>query len=230
MRPLASHLAVILFPTILIFAAGQSRAEMWCGNGPGTVLSHPCTDDDVDPAVSAAIDKYQDHWTNLDGVSKVDDSDKYHNRVPSIEVDVDPGSVDSVRKQIPASVDGIPVAIVPDKMTQDNTSGKMCQDDNTGPYGHYAYGPPPDPAEAARLAQQQADRAKAQQAYTSIVQQSGERWQNLPGVLGVTHKCDDGRSDFKTIEISVQRELLPEARDEIPSSVDGVRIVLTRDN
>lgn len=202
---------------ILVLAARQARAELWCGDGPGTALSHPCTDDDDNPAVSAAIDKYRDQWMELDGVSDVDESDTYHNRVPSIAVYVDSAAADSVKKELPASVDGIQIVIVP---------VEQSESDNTG---HYAYGyGSTDPAEVARRARQQADQDKAQESYNSILRQYGERWDDLPGVLGIGAKWGDDGS--MAIEITVQRELLSQARDEIPASVDGVPIVLTPDD
>ena len=46
-------------------------------------------------------------------------------------------------------------------------------------------------------------------------------------MIGIGPKCDgDKGCDFSTAEVSVQRELLPEAQREIPSSVYGVKIVL----
>jgi hypothetical protein len=231
MKSDAPRVAILFFAMILVSLARQARAEMWCGDGPGTKLSHPCTDDDDDPAVSAAIDKYQEQWMNLPGVSLVDHNDTYHNRAQSIVVDVDGAFVDSVKKQIPASVDGIPVMIVPFKKTdKDDEAGHYAY----GPpgYGPHAYGsnadvPPTDPAELARRAAQQAEQEKAQESYNSIIRQYAERWYDLPGVVGVNAKCDD---DCTAIEISVQRELLSQARDEIPSSVNGVPIVLTPDD
>lgn len=218
MKSLASRLAILLFPIILLLAAQQSRADMWCGDGPGTKLSHPCMDDDDNPAVSAAIEKYRDQWMELDGVYEVDDSDTYHNRVPGIAVHVDSASVDSVRKQIPASVDGIPIVIVPGKMPEAGGAVGFFSDNATHP----------DPEEGARRVRKQEDKEKVQELYSSIVQQYGEGWEGLPGVLGVGAKCDD--NGCTAIEISVQRELLSQARDEIPRSVNGVRIVLAPDD
>ncbi len=229
MKSLAPRLSILFFAMILLVAARPARAEMWCGDGPGTKLSHPCTDDDDDPAVSAAIDKYQEQWMNLPGVSLVDHNDTYHNRAQSIVVDVDAAFVESVKKQIPASVDGIPVVIVPVKKSDSENTEHFVDT------GHFAYGPPAqrppnDPAELARRAVQQADQEEAGKSYALVLQQYGDRWDKMPGVLGFTPKCDPNGCDFKTIEISVQRELLSQARDEIPGSVNGVRIVLTPDD
>jgi hypothetical protein len=214
MKSFTPQLAVLLLPVILLFAARQSRAEMWCGNGPGTALSHPCTDDDENPVVSAAIAKYQDRWIHLEGVWNIREGDPYHHRVADIEVDAEPASVASVRKQIPPSVDGIPVVIVPSK-TPAITSR---------PSSHFSS----DPAESARRARQIEDPDKAEAAYALIVQKYAHLWHKLPGVLGVgPASCDRDGCDLSAIAVTVQRELLPVARGEIPDSVNGVPIVLT---
>ncbi len=216
MKSLAPRLAILLFAIVLVSVAQRSRAEMWCGNGPGTALSHPCTDDDDNPAVSAAIEKYRDQWMKLDGVYDVDDNDTYHNRVPSIVVHVDSASLDSVRKQIPASVNGIPVVIV---------HGKMA---TARPAVGTAWGVgATDPEEVARRARKQEEQAQAEKSYNMVLHQYGERWEDLPGVIGMNAKCgDDGGCDFRTIEVTVQRELLSQARGEIPSSVNGEWILV----
>jgi len=233
MKSFAPRFAVFLLPVILVLAARQSHAEAWCGDGPGTALTHSCTDadDDGSTAVDDAIAKYQDRWMRLKGVWSVDEDDNgYHNRVPNIEVHVGSASVASVRKQIPSSVDGIPVVIVP---------GEKPEDAEDGSASLFIFGGPIDPAEGARRlaenlrrARQEEDRERAREKdeplYTLVVQKYGYHWMDLPGVLGMVPKCDgDNGCDFKTVNVMVQRELLPEARREIPSSVNGVRIVLT---
>ncbi|MFZ1889437.1 MAG: hypothetical protein WAU33_15525 [Candidatus Binataceae bacterium] len=217
------RVAILFVAMILVSLARQARADMWCGNGPGTALSHPCTDDDDNPAVSAAIEKYQDQWMKLDGVYEVDDGDTYHNRVPSIVVHVDAPSLDPVRKQIPTSVDGIPVVIVHGKMPDAGGGGAWgvgCAGDGCAT----------DPEEVARRARKQEEQARAEKSYNMVLHHYGERWDDLPGVLGMGPKCNHNGCDFNTIEISVQRELLSQARGEIPSSANGVRIVVTPDD
>jgi len=154
----------------------------------------------------------------LDGVWKVDEGDTYHNRVPNIEVYVEPASVTSVKKQIPASVNAIPVEIVPGEMPEALPA-----------IGYLSS----DPVENARRARQAQERARARErdepSYTQVVQTYGESWEKVPGVLGMGPKCDSDGCDFSTIEVTVQRELLPGARSEIPGSVNGVRIELVPD-
>ena len=210
------RLLIFLLPIILI--ARLSRAEMWCGDGPGTALSHRCTDADDSPAVDKAVAKYQDRWMRLKGVWSVEAGDDYHNRVPYIEVHVVPASLAAAKKQIPSFVGGIPVVLVP---------GEMPDSDVAFIAGH----PSSDRAERDRLVRQQQERAKYEPAYIQVVQDYGERWDDLPGVMGIGPKCDGHKGcDFSTAEVSVQRELLPEAQREIPSSVYGVKIVLVPEN
>jgi hypothetical protein len=220
MKAFAPRLAVVLLLTfILVLIARQSHAETWCGDGPGTELSHPCADADENPAVNAAVAKYQDRWIQIEGVYSVDAGDDYHNGVPNIEVHVETASVASAKKQIPTSVGGIPVVIVPGKMPEAGV--------------HVGYWSS-DGAENARLARQIEEREKArakyEPAYTQVVQDYGDSWMDLPGVMGIGPKCDNDNEDacdFSTAVVGVQRELLPEAEREIPSSVYGIKIVLS---
>jgi hypothetical protein len=208
------RLAIFLLPIILVLIARLLRAEMWCGDGPGTALSHRCTDADDSPAVDAAVAKYRDRWMRLDGVWSVEAGDDYHNRVPNIEVHVEPASLASAKKKIPSSVGGIPVVLVP---------GEMPDGDDAFIEAH----PSTDRAERDRFVRQQKEREKYEPAYTQVVQDYGERWDDLLGVMGIGPKCDgDKGCDFSTAIGSVQREPLPEAQREIPSSVYGVKIVL----
>ena len=153
---------------------------------------------------------------SIEGVYSVDPGDDYHNRVPDIEVHVDSASVPSAKKKIPPSVDGIPVVVVPGKMPEGGVSA-----------GHWSN----DPAEAARLNHTQEEReqarAKYEPAFTQMMQDYGNRWNDLPGVIGMGAKCDgDNGCDYTTAEVTVQSELLPEVQREIPSSQYGVKILL----
>jgi hypothetical protein len=190
---------------------------MWCGDGPGTELSHPCSDADENRAVNAAVAKYQDRWIQIEGVYRVEAGDDYHNRVPDIEVHVETASVATAKKQLPSSVAGIPVVTVPGKTPEAGVGIGILSNDR---------------AENARLARMAKEREKArakyEPAYTQVVQDYGERWNDLPGVIGIGPKCDnDDECDFSTAIVGVQRELLPQAEREIPSSMYGIKIVLT---
>ena len=217
MSSFVRRVAVIFLPAALMLCAPQSRAEVWCGDGPGTELSHPCTDADESPAVNAAVAKYEERWMKLDGVYSVEAGEDYHDRIPNIEVHVETDSVASAKEKIPSSVDGIPVVIVPGKMPEAIGEIEFWSNDR---------------AENARLARQIEEREKArakyEPAYTQVVEYDGESWMDLPGVIGIGAKCDnDGACDFSIAVVRVQRELLPEDEREIPSSVYGVKIVLS---
>ena len=157
-------------------ARTRVRRTPKCGAATvGTELSHPCTDADENPAVNAAVAKYQERWTQLEGVYSVDAGDDYHNRVPNIEVHVEPASVASAKKQIPSSVDGVPVAIVPGEMPHGLPASDYLSFSN-------------DPAEKARRTRErerQKAREKFEPAYTQVVQDYGKGWTDLPGVIGI---------------------------------------------
>jgi hypothetical protein len=218
MKSFLLRLAAFLSSVILLLAVPQARAEMWCGDGPGTELSHPCTDADENPAVNATVAKYQERWIQIRGVYSVEAGDDYHNRVPNIEVHVETESAASAKKQIPSSVGGIPVVIVPGKMPEGLPAVGSLSFSN-------------DPAESSRRARQrerEEARKKYEPVYTQVVQDYGERWMDLPGVMGIGPKCDNNDGcDFSTAIVGVQRELLPQAEREIPSSVYGIKIALS---
>jgi hypothetical protein len=84
---------------------------------------------------------------------------------------------------------------------------------------------PSDPA--PRRARQIKDRDKAEASYAFIVRKYAHLWHKVPGVLGIgPATCDRDGCDVSAVQVTVQRELLPVARGEIPDSVNGVQIVL----
>ena len=228
-RTFAPLLAVILLALILVSFTRPSRAEPWCGDGPGTALSHPCTDDDDNQALDDAIAKYRDEWMRLKGVWSVEEGDdENHNRVANIEVRVESASVISVRKQIPSAVDGIPVVILPGEIPSGVSIGSFTRRGSDD--GEAVRSPSEvakEAAEEARRVRLEEDRKKAEDLYSSVVLKYGYHWMDLPGVTGMTPaNCNRDGCDFTTVGVTVQRELLPETRREIPSSVDGERIEL----
>jgi hypothetical protein len=234
-KSLVRRLTAILLSVLLTSAARQSRAETWCGDGPGTGLSHPCADaDDDNPAVDDAIAKYRDQWMRLKGVWNVDQSDDpYNTRVVNIEVHVESTAAAAVRKQIPSLVDGIPIVIVPGEIPGGldvfevgaPSNGRQQSDRRSS-----------DPAQGPSLVPQDEDpqdedREKDEELYNSVVQKYGYHWMDLPGVTGIVPaKCDRNGCDFKTVGVTVQRQLLPDARKEIPASINGERILLIPDD
>ncbi len=101
---------------LLCVSAGQARATIWCGHGPGTVLNHPCAASDRprDPALSQRHSQnIGTQWSNLTGVWKVSPATSAAGGGAEIQVSADPRWAACVRNQIPESVDDIPVLVVP---------------------------------------------------------------------------------------------------------------------
>src|SRR5215471_14158164 len=147
-----SKIAVFLVLVALI-ASQPSLAEMWCGNGPRTELSHPCAEADQNYDVAAAIEKVRDGWVQLKGIYFIDDDNPYHNRPVNIVVHVDSdASPSSIRGQLPAEVDGIPVVVV---------SGQPPLFSGVGFKGML------DSAGAARREREQEGRQRAKEQYDS---------------------------------------------------------------
>jgi len=195
--------ALLLLTAAIALGAGTPRAEMWCGRGPLTTLDHPCTSGDL-------------------GVWKVE-SVTSKNGNAEILVYVDPalGFAESTRRQIPTSVAGVPVVIFPDRL---GTGGQI---------GSRYYSTVDEAIKRSdrekRVAAEKAlaDREASEKAYRLALHQYGKRWLAQPGVLGIgPSKCDADACDFGSVGITVQRQLLDATRTKIPSSVNGVPIVL----
>ena len=212
-RWIAPTFAVLTLSCAAMITASQhlARAETWCGDGPGTALNHPCTDaDDVDnPAVSAAIKKYQAPWMNIDGVWSVDEAETYNSRAPEISVHVEPKAVKSAKKGIPSSVNGIAVVIVPGDMPE-------------GGGGVYL---PIDPEESEREQKIATEREEAD----AVLEDYDDRWNALPGVIEVYESCEKDPCEERRIVVCVQREFLASVRGEIPTSVKGFQVKVVPD-
>jgi len=196
---------------LLCVSAGQARATIWCGHGPGTVLNHPCgaSDRPRDPAVRRALAKYDTQWSNLTGVWKVSPATSAARGGAEIQVSADPRWAACVRKQIPESVDDIPVLVVPREVPNVIISN--------GYFG-YLHRPP------SRKSNSNLDSEKT---YSELVRQYGPRWLALPGVIGIApEKCDCHSCGFNGIEVSVQRQFMSALLKQIPSSVKSVPVTL----
>ena len=202
----------------IVLGADALRAEMWCGQGPLTPLDHRC-ESAPKAVVSAAVRKVRNEWSDLTKAVWKVESVTPKNGGEEILVYIDPtlGFAESTRSQMPASIEGIPVVILPDRMP----SGGV----NIG--AHYrSYRSAGNEADDAGNRSNR-EREASEKAYWLAVHRYRERWLALPGVLGIgPAKCADDGCDFGSVGITVQRQLLGVARHEIPFSVDGVPIVL----
>lgn len=193
-----------------------SAAEMWCGNGLGTPLNHPCTDaDDVDnPAIEAVIKKYQNAWILVDGVLKTEEAETYNSRPVEIQVSCEPASMRTARKKIPSSVNGFPIVFV---------RGEPA-------YALPAiYSLPVDPEEEERKQK----IAEDNESSDAVMAEYGDRWNDLPGVISVDQHCKEGDDEepcrYRNITILVQHELLSSVQSEVPEAVRGVPIKVVPD-
>lgn len=195
----------------LSICAGQSGATMWCGDGPGTVLDHPCSDSDEphDSAVVEAVARFKKQAMAIEGVWSVEQATSATGSGQEIRVRVDPQMASCLKYRIPTSVDDIPIMTIPSKAP-------------SGLYGIFSF---PD-GSADRKSDPKTERAKA---YSAIVEQYGWRWLDLAGVIGIAPGiCDrnssDFSSDFTEVDISVQRQFRSAVRQQIPPTVNTVPI------
>jgi hypothetical protein len=194
----------LLLLTAVLLSAASLHAEIWCGQGPSTLLDHPCVPPS-EAAVSRVVLKYRNAWIALTGVSSVELAKSQNGE--EIRVRVGPDFANPNRGRIPPSADGIPVVILPASAA-------------TGDFIVRSF-PRPSGDNGSR------SRTRSEDAYLEVIHNSGERWLALPGVIGIGPvDCADDGCDFGSVGISVQRQLLGSARKQIPSSVDGVPIVL----
>jgi len=201
--------------TLFNVFAGQAGATIWCGQKPGTILNHPCADSDAlsERALSKATGKFQAQWRNLTGVWNVKSATSAAGARPEIQVLVDPPWAGCTRSEIPASVNGIPVLVVPSEVPEVIVSSGYIES---------LHRPP------SRKSNDNLDRERT---YSGIVHQYGPRWLALPGVIGIAPAgCDCDSCNFKGIEISVQRQFMSALLKQIPRSVKGVPVnLLPRD-
>jgi len=199
---------------IALTMGAPARAELWCGNGRGTPLDHPCTEQDTeqDPAVAATVDKYSEQWRAVHGVWQVSAGTNQTGTTMEIRVYVEPQQLAAAKDRIPSEVDGIPVAFVP-KTIPRGTGGSFIQLSKTNTY---------DPEAAERQEKEQVLRA----AFSDAMQSYGRTWNDLPGVIDVgPGKCKGAECDFTSIKIVVQAQFLDEVKAQIPDAVNGIPVV-----
>jgi len=53
--------------SLALAIGGQAHAELWCGNGPGTLLAHLCSDEDTwkDHSVAAVAEEHSSEWMDV---------------------------------------------------------------------------------------------------------------------------------------------------------------------
>ncbi len=99
----------------ILLAARPAGAELWCGSGPGAPLDHPCADDDS--RFDRAFDQHghqMAEWRKIPGVDSIGYGMSHRGFFPEIQIWVkDTRKIPAVRAKVPASIDGIAVAVVP---------------------------------------------------------------------------------------------------------------------
>jgi hypothetical protein len=206
---------LVILAAFAILSGGSVHADMWCAGARGQ-LDHPCSDSLPDASVAKAIREHRNAWMDLPGVWSVDPVG-LANGHDGIRVHVDERFGKSPRSKIPSSVDGIPIVIVPDEMPCACGAVKSFSSPSGNKEGD----------DSSNASTQQREK----EAYSIVVENYGARWNALPGVVGIgPAKCRDDGCDFSSIGITVQAQLMNTVRGDIPSSVNGVPIVLIPDN
>lgn len=209
---------LLLLTAMVVLWTGGSRAEMWCGRSPSAPLDHPC-DAAAKTALSAAVLRYRNEWMALGGIREVELITS-QNGGDEILVRVDLHFADPPRSQIPASVDSVPVVILPGAPPGPETAPVWGEGSSPGA---------PETAEEDQVRRQSElkEREAAEKAYSLTVHKYGKRWLALPGVIGIgPSKCDRDGCDFGSVGIAVQRQFLDVTRSKIPRSVNGVATIL----
>lgn len=198
-------MASYLFATVvLVFLwAGQVNAEMWCGYGPDSPTpDHSCSEDIDRLARAAANFKAERQWEKIPGVMGIGwGINTHHGFYVAIQVSVNPPlMIPSVAAQIPASVDGVPILVVPPEVESGLTASTHCKSGRSN-----------DPADIS---------------YLLFEKEYGGQWMELPGVLSLGPLCKDDCCDFTKVEVMVQGPLIDSVRNHIPTVINGVPILI----
>jgi hypothetical protein len=126
----------------------------------------------------------------------------HHGFYVAIQVYVNPPlMIPSVTVQVPKSIDGVPILVVPPEVAAiGDTSSTNCKSGRSNDLADSAYLP-------------------IEKAYS-------QEWMELPGVLSMGPQCKDGCCDFTKVEVMVQGPLIDSVRNHIPASIDGVPILI----
>jgi hypothetical protein len=189
---------------LVLLWASPVNADIWCGYGPDSpTLDHSCSDDIDRLARAVANFKAERQWEKIPGVMEVGSGINIdHGFYVAIQVYVNPPSmIPSVVAQVPKSIDGVPILVVPPEVAViGDASSTNCKSGWSN-----------DPADSA---------------YLPIEKQYSPEWMKLPGVLTMGPQCKDGCCDSTKLEVSVQGPLIDSVRNHIPASIDGVPILL----
>jgi hypothetical protein len=188
--------------------AGSAEAEMWCGYGPGTALDHPCQDDNA--SVDAVLAQYKSEWSAIPGVNGIGSGINQCGYFEEIDVFVKaPSDLPSVRAQIPESIGGVRVTVSPPIEATSLLGVGVAK------FTKSVANVPEQPAERSVPA---ADPTPPKS--WGVLREHLLQWMKIPGVVG-------GGTPSGAVEVSVQPGFMESVRKEIPSSIDGVAIVLT---
>ena len=204
--------APIIIAFVLALVA-QVHAELWCGNGRGTPLDHPCTDHDTepDPAVAAIAARYSEQWMAVHGVWEVNPGTNQTGTPMEIRVYVEPLQMPAARDRIPSEVEDIPVTFVPKTAPKGSGNQSFLQVNSANDSES------PEHQEKERL---------LRTAFSDTMANYGREWNDLPGVIDVgPGKCKGARCDFTSIKIVVQAQFLDDVKEQIPGSVNGIPVV-----
>ena len=198
---------------LFLALAGSADAEMWCGYGPGSALDHPCQDDNA--SIDAVLAEYKSEWSAIPGVNGIGSGINQCGYFQEIDVFVKaPSDLPSVRAQIPESVGGVRVTV----SAPIGAGAKL----ETKFYGLLGSG---SSKSVANVPEQAAERSvpaadPTPNSSERVLKEHADQWMKIPGVVG-------GGTYSGAVEIGVQEAFVKSVRKEIPSSVDGVAIVLT---
>lgn len=199
--------------TFVLALVAQVHAELWCGNGRGTPLDHPCTDHDTepDPAVAAIAARYSEQWMAVHGVWEVNPGTNQTGTPMEIRVYVEPLQMPAARDRIPSEVEDIPVTFVPKTAPKGSGNQSFLKVNSANDSES------PEHQEKERL---------LRTAFSDTMANYGREWNDLPGVIDVgPGKCKGARCDFTSIKIVVQAQFLDDVKEQIPGSVNGIPVV-----
>jgi hypothetical protein len=185
----------VIMIVFIVVMAKPAGGELWCGSGPNAPLDHSCRDDNsrFDRAF-AEYGRQMAEWTKIPSVEGIGYGMSQRGFFPEIQIWVkDTTKIPSVKAKVPASVDGIAIAVIPPLRA--TTGGPTNPTVRCPDQGH---------------------------AYLQALRENMQAWQRIPGVLGAgPSKCDLKCCSYDRIGVSVQVPFLDSVRTKIPPEVRG---------